>query len=216
MQGRQRTARPETTTLEAGTYQMKLVGANVSQGMPAPQYLKKGKTQEESAYAQMSLIWEDEEGAQVRDSFLKMPEYLEFSEDNRYKSKFQKRVENMLNKQLDDNAGEKITILFDFIESWDELKEAIKELENERPVRIEVKSLQWEGREMFGAEWLVTVGVNDRGYNEITAVAPLPKRRGAQPAPAAQAPQQQAPKPPARPAPAPAPAPADDGADMPF
>lgn len=204
MQGRQRTARPETSTLEPGTYQMKLVSANVSQGVPAAQYLKKGKTQEESAYAQMSLNWEDEEGGKVRDSFLKMPEYLEFSEDARYKSKFQKRIEAMLNKQLDDKAGEKITVLFDFIESWEELKEAIKETENDHPVRLEVKSLQWEGREMFGAEWLVTVGVNDRGYNEVTAVAPLPKRR------AASAPPVQAPPLPVQPSPA------AGGMDLPF
>ena len=223
MQGRTRTARPETETLEAGTYQLTLERAFVTVGYPADKYLKPGKTKEESAYAQMCLVWIDAETqARVRDNFLKMPDHLEFSGEERFKSKFQKRLEGMINKKLVDESGNDLNLKFDFIEEWDELMEAIKETENGKPVQVDVKGMTWAGHEMFGREWLVAVDVTDKGYNNVSTVTPLPKRRApaaqqAQPAPATTAaPQQQAapaPQPPARPAPA-QPEPTEE--DMPF
>jgi hypothetical protein len=191
MQGRTRTSRPAAEVLEAGTHQLTLVRAFIEIGMPKQEYCKKDetgrmKTPEESAYAQACLIWKDSEsGAEVKDKFLKMPEELEFSGDARYKSKFQKRIENLLNKQLDDDGGNHINLDFDFITDWPELMEAIREEENGRPATVSVKAMQWDGHEMFGREWLVTVAVNDKGYNEVSSVSPLPKRR-ATAAPAAQ------------------------------
>lgn len=218
MQGRPRTARATAEQLDPGTYQMVLDRAYVTQGKPKAEHLKKGKTMEESAYAQVTLVWkEPESGIEVRDNFLKLPEYLEFSEDSRYKSKFQKRLENMLNKQLDDNAGQKVALNFDFIENWEELTDAIAEEENGKPAQVQIKEFKWDGHLMFGHEWLVTVVTSDSGYTNVSTVAPLPKRRTAQPAPATQAaaPAQKAP--PARPErPAPAPAAEPGEVDLPF
>lgn len=227
MQGRTRTARPAAEVLEAGTYQMTLDRAFVELGMPKPEFCKKDengriKTPEESAFAQMCLVWKEPESEmEVKDKFLKLPEYLEFSGEARYKSKFQKRIENLLNKQLDDTAGNNLNLDFDFVTEWDELVEAIKEKDGDRNTTVNVKGMQWSGHEMFGREWLVTVDVNANGYNIVTAVAPLPKKRGApqtvqQTAPVAQAaPQQKAP--PARPDRTPPPAPVDQTeVDLPF
>lgn len=217
MKGRTKTARESAERLDPGTYQMTLDRAYVEIGMPKPEYCKKDpktgavKTPEESAYAQMCLIWRDtESGAEQRDKFLKMPEHIEFDDSATYKSKFQKRLEGMLNKQLGKEDGNHLEVKFEFIEEWDELMDAIRETEQGRPATVDVKGLLWQGHEMFGRDWLVTiVGKEGSEYTNVSAVAPLPKRRApapqqAQPAPAtAQPPQQKAApaaQPPARPA----------------
>lgn len=183
MHGRIKTARTENVAAEAGTYQLALTKAFAGIGMPRPEYLKKGadgrtKTAEESAYIQLQFIWADEdESVRVADSFLKTAEYFEFSAETRYKSKLQKRLEQMLNVQLTEADGPRLDVKFDFLDEWDELMLSAREESEGRPARIEIRDIAWDGRSIFGREWLINVGVNDNGYNTVNSVAPMPKRK---------------------------------------
>lgn len=176
MKGQVRTERENK--FEVGTHVLELAGASFDVGTPHPKYVKAGKTPKECAYIQVTLYWNDEEGNTLYDSFLKVIDGMQMSTDAKYKSRFQKRLEQLLSTQLKDEDGPRLEVKVDFVDSWDDLKaELLKEDENGDFGRANIESISWDGHKLFGHKWIVSVQENSRGYTEVVSVAALPKEK---------------------------------------
>ena len=130
----------------------------------------------------MTLIWADPEddSITVRDVFLKMPDGLNLTSEEKYKGKWQKRLEALVGRSLSDSDSEKLEVVFAYIESWDGLLEEIAESEQGKPVRIAVQDILFDGASLLGKEVLIVVEnkqAGDRSYANVTSAAPLVKRR---------------------------------------
>lgn len=161
--------------LENGTYQWLLKDAFVVR-------IESEKYPKDNGKPQMTLIWADPEDASVtvRDGFLKMPDGLNLTSEEKYKGKWQKRLEALVGAALTDVDSEKLEVVFEYITDWDGLLEEISESEQGKPVRIAVKDILFDGVSLFGKEVLIVVEnkqTGDRSYANVTSAAPLVKRR---------------------------------------
>ena len=161
--------------LENGTYQWLLKDGFVTR-------IESEKYPKDNGKPQMTLIWADPEddSVTVRDGFLKMPDGLNLTSEEKYKGKWQKRLEALVGTSLSDVDSEKLEVVFEYITDWDGLLEEISESEQGKPVRIAVKDILFDGVSLFGKEVLIVVEnkqAGDRSYANVTSAAPLVKRR---------------------------------------
>lgn len=182
---------------DPGTYQFKLVEVVIDEG---------SNFEKTENFPVARFVWEDAEGDRFPDSFIKVPLGLKLNE----KAAWTNRLSALAGRPLTEADRVQIRFSSPYVRTYDELAEAVKEVENGRKAFFKAEFL-FEGQPLIGREALLTLGWNAKGTHLKCAAggaAPVPnatgkKKRPAEQvaAPAAQQAPQAASKPPARPAP---------------
>lgn len=180
----------QKASFEAGTYQLAVVDAFIDR-IESKDYPKN------NGNPKITLFWEDleaDEGAgRLRDGFLNLPSGVNFTNEAKYKSKFQKRVEALAGVALSDEN--EIEIVFEGADyDWDSLLLEIAENdEDKKPMRIGVTDILVSGKgfdaplSLFNKEATVVVEETTKGdntYTNVTNVAPIARRTRRSSAPA--------------------------------
>lgn len=180
--------------IEPGTFQLRIKRAFITR-------IQSEKFPENNGHPQMTVIWEDPETEEtISQNFLKLPTGLGLSGQDKYRSKFQKVLEALYGSPLTEDDSEELELQMDFIDTWEDLLEAVEGDDNGRPHKVEVKGLLVHGVNLLEKEANVTIieePKGDKTYYKVTNVAALPRRRAkpAQPAPAAKPTTRKAPEP---------------------
>jgi hypothetical protein len=131
---------------------------------------------------QATVIWVDPETDEtIAQPFLKLPKTLGLSSKDKYRSKFQQVMEALYGAPLTEEDSENVDMRLDFIETWEDLEEAVAADDIGRPAKVEVKGLLVHGVDLMKKEANVTIIEDKRGdktYYKVTTVAALPRTRG--------------------------------------
>lgn len=171
----------------AGTYEMVLDRVELSIGYPSEQYRK----YEGEKFVNFKLVFkfpdqDEDDKTAVFDSFLKTRDGYEFDGQQNYKSKFQKRLEQLLGRQLGDEDGPRLEV-GDQCDDWAELLDMLETPEdNGKMPSVRAAFLNFDDVDLIGQTFLVTVGekqnaAKDKTFNTVLGCAPKPVARTAKP-----------------------------------
>ncbi|MBI0447204.1 hypothetical protein [Deinococcus sp. DB0503] len=185
----------ESVIFEPGTYNAKLVEMFLVAGT---------KYQSDEAQIEAVFRWElDPEASPVRDGLNKVgyvsvnspafdpknPAQFEFQTERKYAGKFQQRLEALVGQMLTAEDARQVGADIDapdFVTNFDELLAYLQEADEQgRPRRAMVKSFKISGRELIGAEALITLSIIEKSrngqkaeYQKIENVTAIPRARG--------------------------------------